>query len=291
MGFIMRQSIWTLALIMLLSSSADAFIPPVPSILKEVFGERGGPSGVEAHFKYKVTLRPGEVVEVDEKIIRESGNVYFLWKIPAYQAAPVAARYEKQAYWVSKERNFATRSTVFWKYFIAGSDDEIRDALLAERFIRRDQFYQYKPGFNPSGDPQTWNLKENVLRHDDIYLSRLPSSVSIAIRGYQEGNTSRVVYFDQNLKAMTRLEWQDNENVAAWNFEGTLKSAWDKVLVPKRSSLEVNRAVLIQGETVLVRALKDRALFESKAAWNNAAKAVSVPPNVEAVLKLLVSYR
>lgn len=275
----------------LLASPAKAFIPPVPSILKEVFGERRGASGVEAHIKHKVTVRPGEVVEVDEKIIRDSTGVYFLWKMPSVQATPIAARYEKQAYWVSKERNLPTRSTVYWKYFVAGSDDEIRDALLSERFIRRDQFHQYKPGFNPSGDPQTWNLKENVVRHEDIYLSRVASSVSIAIRGYQEGNTARVVYFDQNLKSMTRLEWQDNENLASWSFEGATKSAWEKVSLPKRSSLEINRSVVVQSETVAVRSLKDRALFESKNAWNSAAKSVNVPPNAEAVLKLLVSYR
>lgn len=272
-----------------MSVPALAFIPPVGSIVKDVFGDRRAGIGMEAHLKHRLLLRANEWVDIDEKIIRDSSGTYFVWRLPAYQPQPIAGTYEKQAYWLSKEKSFPTRSTVFWKYFVA-TDDEIRDALLTERFIRRDHFYQYKPGFNPSGDPQTWGTKENYLRHDDIFLTRLPA-VAIAIRGYQEGNTARSVFFDQGLKGMLRLEWKDNDVVAGWNFEAFSKSPWDKALLPKRAQLEINKTSIIMTDVVAVRALKDRALFEAKSTWKGAAKNVPSNQNVDAALKLLVSYR
>jgi len=281
----------TLVLLLGVAIQSYGFFPPLGQIVKEVFGERRGPIGVEAHFKHRVMVQSNEVVEIDERVIRDSSGIYFLWRIPALQAQPIAAIHEKQAYWISKERSFPTRSTVLWKYFTAESDDSIRDALLVERFIRRDHFYQYKPGFTPQGDPSTWNVKENYFRHDDIFLFRLPQGVSIAVNGYQEGNTARSVFFDQNLKGMTRLEWKDGDTVAAWNFEGFMKSVWEKAFIPKRANLEINRTVLVTSETVSLRALKDRTLFEAKSNWKAASKNITISSNAEAALKLLVSYR
>lgn len=277
-----------LALLLLTVNSAFAFIPPLTSIVKEVFGERRAQIGVEAHLKHRVVVG-GQTVEIEERIVRDSSGAYFLWKIPGN--GPIAAMHEKQGYALSKERVLPSRSTVFWKYLVESSEDSVRDALLAERFVRRDQFYQYKPGFNPSGDPSTWNVKENYVRHDDIYRERLPGGLSIVVKGYQEGSTSRTVFFDDKLRGMTRLEWKDGDVVASWSFSGFTKSIWDKGLLPKHASLDVNGTNAITTEIVSVRTLKDRTLFDAKSAWKAAAKAINVNSNVEPALKILVSYR
>ena len=281
-------------LILLLAPSAFGFIPPLPSLMKEVLGDRKAQVGVEATLKHRVIVAPNQIVDIEERIVRDSSGVYFLWRIPGN--APIAAMHEKQGYALSKERVYPSRSTIFWKYLVDSSEDAVRDSLLTERFVRRDQFYQYKQGFNPTGDPSTWNLKENYVRHDDIYREKLPSGVAIAVKGYEEGNTARIVYFEDRLRdnrsrGLSRLEWRDADVVAAWSFSGFGKSIWENSYLPKHAQLDVNNSNVITTEIVSVRALKDRALFDAKSAWKAAAKSINVNSNVEPALKILVSYR
>lgn len=283
-----------LALLLLTVNTAFGFIPPLTSMVKEAFGERRAQIGVEAHLKHRVVVAANQTIEIEERIVRDSSGTYFLWRIPGN--APIAALHEKQGYALSKERVFPARSTVFWRYLVDSSEESVRDALLAERFVRRDQFYQYKPGFNPTGDPSTWNIKENYVRHDDIYRERIAGVPAIVVKGYQEGNTSRAVYFEDKLRedkfrGMARLEWKDGDIVATWTFSGFSKSIWDKGLLPKHASLDVNGANAISTDIVSVRTLKDRALFDAKSAWKAAAKTINLNSNVEPALKILVSYR
>jgi hypothetical protein len=268
-----------------------AYIPPVPLLLKEIFDGRKPKIAVEAVFRHRVETRSGEPYEIEEKILSERGQALILWKGPGM--GPIAATYDGKNYALSRDKTYPVRSNLFMKYFFSDSAEEFKETLLSEQFVRRDQLLEYKPGFIPNGDPALWNLRQNYLRHDDIFLQRLQDNltdISIAVQGTHEGTTLRAVYFDRSFKGISRLEWRDGDQWFGWDFEGFARFSADGIY-PRRLSFGVQGVEAISSQLVSWRPVRDRQLSEFKSNWKQVARGIGSLASAEPALKLLLSYR
>lgn len=268
-------------------STAFGFLPPLTSIVHDVFDFRKGGPAIEIVFRHHIDLKVGDPVDLEERLVSERGQTLGIWKVVG-QGPILVARWDGQGYTSGKDK-IPSRSAIFIKYFTQDNPDNFRDALISEQFTRRDQWYQFKPGFTPEGDPQTWAIKDNYLRHDDIYLSRLPQGISIAVQGTDEAGNQKIVYFDRSLHGLSRLEWRQNGVVTAWNFETFSRRQGDG-FYPAHATFESGGAVLVSTDVQSVRHLKDKQLAD----FNNTFKSAhpgSPSSTVSAALKALLSYR
>lgn len=282
---ILKLWFWASA-VFLLSPIAEAFLPPVVDILREVTsGRKPGP--VELVLRHRISVKGAGVVEVDERILRDRNQFYFIWA-GASLGQSLSASWAQDKYQMGNT-SFPSRSIAMVAALSARGPEDLRDSLISEQFIQREHLYQFKPGYNPSGDPVTWETRENYLRHPEIFLKKLSSGVAIAIGSANEGNETKAVCFDKGLKGLRRFEWQVNQQTFAWNFEGFAPFAAGG-LYPRRLSFESNGVEVIQSELTAVRAATARTLSDFKTAWRQAQKG-EVTPAAEGILKLLLSYR
>jgi hypothetical protein len=267
------------------------YIPPVPLMLKEIFEGRKPKIGIEAVFRHRVETRSGGPYDIEEHIVSERGQALILWK--GQGMGPVAASWDGKNYALSREKLYPVRSNLFMKYFFSDSAEDFKETLLAEQFVRRDQLLEYKPGFIPSGDPAQWNLRQNYLRHDDIFLQRLQDNltdISIAVQGTHDGTSLRAIYLDRSFKGISRLEWRDGDQWFGWDFEGFARFASDG-LYPRRLSFGVQGVEAISSQLVSWRVVRDRQLSELKSNWKQVARGIGSLASAEPALKLLLSYR
>lgn len=270
----------------LLCGTAQAFLPPVAEMLRSVTdGRKSVP--VELVVKHRIAVRGSGTVELEERIFDENRKALFLWSGGALGAG-VSGSLDGTSY-RTPGGEIPTKSLALVRYLTSTNPDELRDGLVAERMIRRDQLAMFKPGFAPEGDPQSWNVKENYLIHPDIYLRRLESGVAIAVVGTDEGDERRTVLFDRALKGIRRFEWKEGESVQSWNCEGfsPFGAAGN---YPRRLAFESNGSEVIQSDILAVRLLNAKSAGEFKNSWRQAEKA-SLSSNGEGILKLLLSYR
>lgn len=290
----MRKFIYLAAFATFLSTSqmALALLPPLSFVIRDVFENRK-PVAIEAILKHQIELK-GEKIEIEERIVRERGQVRVIWRVPGGMQIP--ASYERAGYVMGNGRGYPSRTSLFMRYLMFDSADDFRDQLISEQFIRRDQLFQYKPGYIPTGDPQTWNLRENYMRHPDIFLQRLPKGIAVSVVGVEDSNNRRAVFFDypkkgnERVEGILRLEWKEENQVAGWNFDQFSRSGSDG-WYPRHASFDVGGVEMINTQILAWRSIKERALNDSRNQWKAMPRATALPSNVEAALKLLLSYR
>lgn len=266
--------------------SSSAFIPPVLDILREVTaGRKSGP--VEVLLKHRISVKGSSVVEVDERVIRERDKLYFVWS-GASLGQTLSAVWERYEYRMGN-RTIPSRSKAMMNALTATGPEDLREVLIAEQFIRRENLYQFKPGYSPTGEPQSWETRENYLAHPNIFLQKLSSGIAIVMVGQEEGSNRKAVYFDRSLKGIRKLEWQENQETFAWNFDGFAAFAAGGVH-PRRLFLEANGAEVIQSDTLAVRLASARSVADFKSAWRQAQKN-EISSQAEGILKLMLSYR
>lgn len=284
------KKIQLVAFLGLLSGIAQAFIPSVPGILKEVFdnGHTGKPW--EVVIRHRIEPRPGEVYLVEEKMLEEKGRLSFLWSgsvLGHATSGTLESSSEKSGYVLAGGHSIGTSSIVLPRYLAWSSADQMRDILLKEGFLRRDQFAEFEPNTTFEGDPQGWDLREKYIRHSDIYLHRLGSLTAIAVAGTEQANAKRIIYFDKGLRGIRRLEWVDGEAVAAWTLEGFS----GKEGHPRHFTFEWNGNLVVTSDILFSRAAGDRQVQEFKAAARLASHDTSLSSGAESALKTLLSYR
>lgn len=281
----MRSLIVFLALA-LQSLPAIAFIPPVSSMLREVTDGRKAGS-FEVVIRHRMSVRGSGAVEVEERIVNERNRHSLLWSGSAFPRG-LAGTFERYQYIVG-DTAIAARSAAWVTYLAGIGGDALRDVLLNEQFVRRDQLLQYKPGWTPAGDPQTWELRENYLRHPDICLKRFAGSVAIAIVGMEEGSVAKTLYIDKALKGIRRLEWKDGQEVNAWNFESFSPMPAGGQF-PRRITFETGGAEVITSDLIAARPITGKALSDFKNSWKQAHREPAASSG-EGILKLLLSFR
>lgn len=285
-----KAKIRSLALLTLslLAVRAEAFIPPVSRLIADAVENKKAAKAIELVMRHRVQTNQGQPVEVEERLLWDRGRVQLFFKVPGV-AQFIAVGVDSRGYSLDYGKTWSRRSRVFYNAFFADSADELLEPLLSDEFIRRDQLVQYKPGFQPTGDPKDWELKEGYLRHDDIYLHRLGRTVAIAVAGATDAQHRRVVYFDRDRKSVRRFEWTDGADTVAWNYESFLKSP-PIGQTARHLTFEVNGSERIQTDVLQVLSPSDRQVSDLKR-LPHLSRGATPPAQVEEVLGLLLSYR
>jgi len=267
------------------SSLSYGYIPPVREIVENIYDGRKPQPGLEFQISHRVQIPGGQLAEVAERIVVDGGTVHVLWKT---QGASVAAQWERQSYVVNAQASLAPRSSIFMKYLVGTTPEDLTRQLLNEQFMRREQLVVFNAGYTPKGDPNTWKPKTFYKLHDDIFFSRLNSGAAIAVVGLDEGQLRKTVYFDDDFKGISRLEWKEGTGVTAWDFGTFTKSAGAHY--PKRMTFTFQGVERVTSTVSSIKVLKAPALAEFRKAFT-AARAGGVNSNAEPVLKLLLSHR
>jgi len=273
------------------SLAAWAYIPPLPSLLKSTLEGRKA-AQFELVLHHRVT-GAGNVV-IDEKILADRGRAYFIWQIAGLTHS-VGASFDGKNYVMGGGRNLVSRSAVFDRYLTASGSDPLAEALLNEGFIRADQLKQFKPDYKPEGNPDTWETKDNYLRHPDIYLERLKPEngilpYGIAITGTSDANMKKTVVFDEKLRGLRRLEWKEGQDEGTWAFD-SLASTPGLGYLPHHLALRVGQSDVVTTDLVRAFVVKGRQVSEFKNELGAAERDSSLTPEADAALKLLLSYR
>ncbi|NBY18921.1 hypothetical protein EBQ74_01410 [bacterium] len=269
--------------------NAHGFIPPVSSVLKQIFDSRKTGEILEYVFVHQVGNAAGGWSQVEERFILEPKGLKFLWK-PLNSELFLSGVLEKRTYTVGTDKKIPARSLLFLKNFTAVSAFEFRDALINEKFLKWDQLKQFKDGFDPQGDPQSWDIKGNYLTHDSISLVLLPSGPSISVVGYQDQNSKRTVYFDKAGVGVSKIEWLDSSEVTSWTFD-KLTLNLKEATFPKRATFIRGGRELIQSELVTVRILNRRQVADWLQSWQRAPKVLVNAPAAEEALIILLGNR
>lgn len=252
------------------AAKSFGFIPPLVSLIKEGFDGRKSFPITEIVLKHRVEIRTGEFVDIDERIVAQRNQTLMIWSSPS--SSPISGSFSSLSYSIGNDRNLQTRSGLFLRYFLAPSAEAFQENLISEQFLRRDQLLQYKPGATFTGDPLSWNLHDDYLVHDDIFLHRLESGISIATIGSDDGNSRKTFFLDEAKHALARLEWRDKNQVIGWNFDSFSKITGDGVFA-HRFALDSAGADLIGSSLVSRRALKDKQMADFRTAWRQARSA------------------
>jgi len=260
-------------------SVAQAFIPPVPWIVREAYEGRKPRRATEVVLYHRI-----DGTQFEERILVQAGRYQFLWRVGNN---PVAGTWDRQGYGLGQEI-ISGRTSIPLKYLTGNSPEELLSSLVAEGFVSREQLSTYTPGFTGDGDPATWDLTTNYLRHPGIYFQPLQSGIGIAIVGGEEAGGAKTVVFDATSKGMRRLEWRLG-NVAAWDFDA-LGTVGKEGLYPRRMKLDLAGVELINSDLVTVRAPTDAQIREFQAAFRK-AKSEDPSSSSLSLLRQLLSNR
>ena len=249
----------------LITFHLHAFVPPVSSLLKDIFDNRKLSDGVEFGFSHQVSKSSGDSVDIEERILLDSRGLKFLWRVGA-QGPWLSGRLEKRSYMIGADQKSSSRSLLFVKYFTSRTPVEFRDALINERFLRWDQLKQFKDGFELTGEPQTWDIKNNYIQHDSISFYLLPSGPSISVVGYQDSSSKRVFYLDKEALAIKRLEWIESSENSTWNFNSSMID-FKGSFFPRAATLSKDGKEIIHSELLAIRVLNKKQVKEWMQLW------------------------
>ncbi len=271
----------------LLALPANAFVPPVSELLQDVFAGRKAGEGLELVFRHLVQVREGTFVEVVETFTGNRQGGVIQWQIPGQ--APVYSEWNTREYNFKGGKSIPSRTSAFIDYFLDQGSNEYLDRLLRERFIRRDQLIQFKPGYKPEGDPKTWETKDSYLHHDDIYLSKVGNEFTVAVVGMKEGEQKRAFYVNRQGRGIARIEWGVGTEKALWDFSA-FQSAGSAGRLPRVFSLTINGLERVKSTVASAQVLKRDQLATARAA---AKQPSSTAPSdaLEEAVRLIVRYR
>ena len=273
-----------------LASAASAYIPPVRGLVESVFDRRKPQPGIEVSFQHRVQLPGGKTVQVGERILRNGNRVQFLWTVSGYPK--VIGGYRKGGrYVMNAETTFPSRTVVFLQYFLYDNPSTLLNSLVKEQFVSRNQLADFEPAYQPKGDPHLWKTKELYKRHPNIFLTRTPSGISIAVVGTNESSLKKAVYFQRQGNGIERLEWVEGNNKAAWDFGNFSKKLDAPGWYPKRMTFEYEGADRVFSTVSAVNRINNKEVASFEAAFRNSQRAGTLPAEVQEALSLLLSYR
>lgn len=272
---------------LLFSSTCFAFIPPVTTLVNDLFDGRKS-NQFEISLEHTLIEEDNSNWPAEERIVYSHGKILDYWKLP--NGVNAAAVWKNQIYEFSKDNKITSQTAVVLKYLLGRSGDEFLSLLVRENFVRSDQLNQYKQGFDPSGDPQTWDVKENYLRHSDIFLGRVGNTITFAVVGAADGQNQKSIHFDKSAKGIDRIEWKTGAQVVAWNFSNFnfYKAGGN---YPTQMAFEVNGVPKITSRLLNWRGLNAKTFREFQSLWSSAAKVSQLDTSVQTHLAFLLGYR
>src|SRR5947209_7812537 len=90
---------FAVVLALAVSVAAEAFIPPVPAMVRDAFEGRKPRRGTEVVLRHHVDVRPGETIELEERIALVGSKPLFIFRAIG-QGQPLAGSYERRQYFV-----------------------------------------------------------------------------------------------------------------------------------------------------------------------------------------------
>ncbi|NBW98328.1 hypothetical protein EBR03_02030 [bacterium] len=262
------------------------FVPPLTLVFKTCYEGRK-PQPTETVFRHQVTLRTGEVLNIEEKLAEIGGKTYLTFRSPTY--GEVGATWNRGLYAFGSDRKISSKSQAFVSFFTLQSSDRFRDVLLDENFLRRDQFEQYRTGFVPQGDPATWDIKAGYIVHPLVFFSKAPAGFAIVAAGSDDLRARKAVFFDKEKMVVSRFEWREGNQTTAWNFQNFKKVAGDGTY-PFELSFAIEDKEVIKTAVVNRQYLKGKTRSQWLERFSNLSKN-PLNPQMEEALKLLLSYR
>lgn len=275
----------------ILGISAKAFVPPVSAILKEAMdGRKNGAQELNIRYQIRFSADSDPIV-LQERMLNNRGKVQFIWKI-ADSGPAWGGSWNGKEYRIGTKVSWRSESRLFLKLFGAVTADEMASALLAEQFLRKDQLLQYKPGFEPNGDPAYWKTRDNYLVHPDILLRRLrENQLAYSITGYSDGKNKRTWYVDKSLGGITRFEWETPSALTTWSFF-EFRQASPGGYYPFKLAFESSGATLIQGSVESIRAISGSEIKQLTRSYAEAARLQETTSEpMLGALKVLLSFR
>lgn len=293
-SFFSQQSHYSDRLLVLLLSIFPVFclgfVPPVSSLIREALEGRKG-TAIEMVLSHRVRVTAqSDPIALNERVIRARNQTFFFWKLSGSEHEWVSAWNGKE-YRFPLHPPFASESKLFLRALLATTVEEMQSTLLAEQFLRKDQLIQYKPGFEFEGDPNFWKIRENFLTHPDIILKRLGETIVYSITGLIDGKNRREFMIEKNSGGFARVDWQTESGNTNWGFSKFMQS--DKGgLYPSQLQFESSGVVLIQSHIDSIRFPSADQIKGLKRSFEQAIKgAIPLPENLDAALKILLSFR
>lgn len=256
--------------------SVWAFLPPVPAMVSELCSGRRPRRGTEVVFRHTL----GEVT-LEERLVSAGGKVQSVF---TQGEGVVVAALEGTNYVVGGERSPAgTRVPI--RYLLTASSEDLLNLLIKEGFIDRDQLSMYKPGFDPVGDPSTWDLANNYIRQPGVFMRLLDGTPAVVVSSVE----AKAVYFDESFKSLRRLEWKQEEGMVAWNFLESIAYGKEGNF-PRTWRLERDGVELVRSELVSIGVATDRAVSDIQSSGGNTRD--SDPSGaVVALVRQLLAFR
>lgn len=284
-----------IALVLSCSITCWGFVPPIASILDSIFGGRK-PDNMKMVLSHKITLDNNEVIEINETIVTDysktpnGGKLYFQWSGKTPGNTLSAERKGKTYYlWLGGNTRIDSASDVVMTYLARYSVDDFKNTLVQEGFVKREQLDQYRKGFEPTGDPASWDIKNNYLQHPGIFLTRGLFGIAISVVGQQDDQQTRAISFDQAMKGIMRLEWKDNNVVKAWNFD-RLSDYQNRGTLASHFYFEDQTIQRIESIVTSVEMIK-KPPKEFALGNKERSPAEALSPTFLEALKVLLSYR
>lgn len=276
-----------LVFVSFLSIDAWSFLPPVSQMVRDVFEGRKSAPASEMIVRHHIEVRSGEAVDIEEQYIGDSQHGTFVLRGNGGTLVGGGV-FDKRAYSLNGDRKFASKTNVWRKYLFSASSEDFLNSLLGERFLSKEALQQYKAGFNPVGEPQGWDVKNNVLHHDGIYLRRARGNPSYYVSSpADDGKENKGIFFDKGLAGVRRVEWKEAGELWGWNFDGFSKFQSPGTF-PRRLSLDRNGNDVVSSEVFVHRPAKDRQIQDMR---NQARGAPALSGNYEEAVRILLSYR
>jgi len=275
-------------LILFCADRAQAFLPPLNVLLDNAFKERVLAPHSMFIFRHRVEPRPGQIIEIDEKILVSQGVYYHQWHLPQF-GYPIGATKKTRRYESGGSVLYESASSALLEYFTATKSERFQRVLLSESLIRQENLLQYKPGFVPTGDPQTWDLMANYLTHGNVFLVRTKAGPALGIQGISEPKSQRLVVFDLDGAGLRGLYWQAGGNGISWQVLSTTKLKGMGVL-PKTLWLEMGGRPVIQSELIQAHAVAQSEARDFVSQIQRSEK-VGLSGDSHEALVLLTSYR
>jgi len=258
---------------------------PLADTLADIFVGRKPHDAVELNLRHQVSLRDGSTVEVVEQLIGTRGGAVSLWQVGGQS---YFSEWNGREY-AFRGKTLPSRSAAWMEFFLDRTSGEFQDRLLREQFVRRDQLSLLQSSYDPKGDPKTWNTKEKIARHDDVFYRKLGSDLAVVVEGSRGGDLRRSVAFLRGRKESTlrRLEWVSSET-AFWDFLNPITLS-GLGRVPRVMALSVNGAEKVRSTVSSFRPSKRDALATARVSGKNLPGVLS--GDAEEALRWILRYR
>ncbi len=269
--FVPFAALWGLAM------TAHGFIPPIGVVLKEGFSQRKANS---FELKLRHHLSGKWDGEIQELISCDRSECLVIWNGSGIEA--VSGKISDTGF-ILGAGNIPSRTQAALRALLSFNGDSYQNQLLRSGFLSRELFNQYKQGFEPQGDPRTWNIKDNYLVQPGTSLQRTEQGPAYEF----EGRKGCAVWLDVSTRVTRKLIWSNGDATASWKFERVAsESQWGPMA--HRIESEGNGFGKVESDVVSFKANTSHSKFRE--VWKRTYTG-NLSQQTEQILSRFLAYR